>query len=51
MPESTLPLYDVLLIGAGYAGLTAMHELKKAGKNALLLEARDRVGGRLDKTI
>lgn len=46
MPESTLP-YDVIVIGAGYAGLTATHELLKAGKNVLLLEARDRVGGRV----
>ncbi|MVM29858.1 FAD-dependent oxidoreductase [Spirosoma sp. HMF4905] len=46
MSESTSP-YDVLVIGAGYAGLTAMHELRKAGKNVLLLEARDRVGGRV----
>lgn len=39
--------YDVILIGAGYAGLTATRELRKAGKNVLLLEARDRVGGRV----
>lgn len=39
--------YDVIVIGAGYAGLTATRELLKAGKNVLLLEARDRVGGRV----
>lgn len=39
--------YDVLVVGAGYAGLTAVHELRKAGKHVLLLEARDRVGGRV----
>ena len=39
--------YDVIVIGAGYAGLTATYELRKAGKNVLLLEARDRVGGRV----
>ncbi|GAB4015665.1 flavin monoamine oxidase family protein [Spirosoma koreense] len=39
--------YDILVIGAGYAGLTALHELRKAKKNVLLLEARDRVGGRV----
>jgi monoamine oxidase len=43
--SSTLP--DVIIIGAGYAGLTATHELLKAGKNVLVLEARDRVGGRV----
>ncbi len=39
--------YDVIVVGAGYAGLTATRELLKAGKNVLLLEARDRVGGRV----
>lgn len=37
---------DVIVIGAGLAGLKATTELKKAGKKVLLLEARDRVGGR-----
>jgi monoamine oxidase len=44
MADST---YDVIVIGAGYAGLTATYELRKADKNVLLLEARDRVGGRV----
>lgn len=39
--------YDVIVVGAGYAGLTATRELTKAGRNVLLLEARDRVGGRV----
>lgn len=46
MTEPSAP-YDVIVIGAGYAGLTATHELRKADKNVLLLEARDRVGGRV----
>ena len=39
--------YDVIIAGGGYAGLIAARILKKAGKNILLLEARDRVGGRV----
>ena len=37
---------DVLVIGAGAAGLAASAELARAGRNVLLVEARDRVGGR-----
>jgi monoamine oxidase len=38
---------DVIVVGAGLAGLTAAREIVKAGKTAIVLEARDRVGGRL----
>src|SRR6478735_8999661 len=38
---------DVVIIGAGAAGTTAADELKKAGLSVVVLEARDRVGGRL----
>lgn len=38
---------DVVVIGAGAAGLTAANELKKAGLSVAVVEARDRVGGRL----
>jgi monoamine oxidase len=37
---------DVIVIGAGGAGLTAAKELQAAGLQVLVLEARDRIGGR-----
>jgi monoamine oxidase len=40
------PDYDVVVIGAGAAGLAAAAELARAGRSVLLLEARDRIGGR-----
>ncbi|CAN7296094.1 flavin monoamine oxidase family protein [Mesorhizobium sp. LjRoot246] len=39
---------DVVIVGAGFTGLSAALELKKAGIDFLLLEARDRVGGRVE---
>jgi monoamine oxidase len=38
--------FDVIVIGAGAAGLAAMDALRDAGLRAAALEARDRVGGR-----
>jgi monoamine oxidase len=38
---------DVVVIGAGMAGVAAARELGRAGLSACVLEARDRVGGRI----
>jgi monoamine oxidase len=43
--------HDVIVIGAGLAGLTATHRLREAGYAVLLLEARNRVGGRVKNII
>lgn len=38
---------STLVIGAGIAGLTAAHNLHQAGEAVTVLEARDRIGGRV----
>jgi monoamine oxidase len=42
-----LEMHDVAIIGAGAAGLAAASTLSSAGLNVCLLEARDRIGGRI----
>ena len=38
---------DILIIGAGIAGLAAAAELVSSGRRVIVLEARDRIGGRI----
>src|SRR4051812_7460167 len=38
----------IAVVGAGAAGLMAASELARAGKRVTILEARDRIGGRID---
>ncbi|MET8981136.1 NAD(P)/FAD-dependent oxidoreductase [Streptomyces sp. NPDC004539] len=39
--------FDVVVIGAGVSGLTAARELTDRGKRVVVVEARDRIGGRM----
>ena len=41
------PMVDVIVIGAGLAGLSAAAGLHARGRSVLVLEARDRIGGRV----
>ncbi len=42
---------EVVVVGAGLAGLSAARELKRVGVDCQVIEARDRVGGRRGRNI
>ena len=42
---SPVPDYDVLIVGAGFAGLYSLHRFRTLGFNARLLEAAADIGG------
>src|SRR5688572_5986892 len=44
---SSTPQKKVVIIGAGAAGIAAATKLKKAGFDVTILEARNRIGGRI----
>ncbi len=47
LPHTVSPRKKVVIIGAGMAGLTAAYELRRAGHEPIVLEAQQRVGGRV----
>jgi monoamine oxidase len=44
--DAAVRSYDAIVIGGGFAGVTAARELRAQGKSTLIIEARDRIGGR-----
>ena len=43
--------FDVIVAGAGYAGITAARDMSDRGLSVLVLEASERVGGRAFSSV
>jgi len=50
-PAVSGPLTRVVVVGAGLAGLTVANAMKNAGKQVVVVEGRDRVGGRMETRL
>lgn len=50
MDDTQVEIFDVIIVGAGFAGLSAAYELSATSLSTVLLEARTRVGGRTETT-
>ncbi len=47
MPSQESTLHDCIVVGAGLAGLVAARNLHRSGRSVLVLEAQERIGGRM----
>jgi len=47
LPQSSAVQTEIVVVGAGFAGLSAARALIRQGRKVVVLEARDRVGGRV----
>ena len=47
VPQVSKKPASVIIIGAGFSGLTAAHWLRQSGVKVTLLEGRNRIGGRV----